>query len=56
MKLALKALKIIGIILLILVALIAFFVFRMFTAPMCPKNYTKTVETGGASVRTPYFV
>lgn len=47
MKLALKALKIIGIILLILVALIAFFVFRMFTAPMCPKNYTKTVETGG---------
>ena len=47
MKLVLKILKIAGIVLLILIALIAFFIFRMFTAPMCPKNYTKTVETGG---------
>lgn len=47
MKLVLKILKIAEIVLLILIALIAFFIFRMFTAPMCPKNYTKTVETGG---------
>lgn len=46
-----KVLKIIGIVLLVVVlliaALIAILFYRIFTAPMAPKDYTKTVETGG---------
>ncbi len=49
-----KTLKVVGLVLLILIALIAFFIFCMFTAPMCPKNYTKTVETGG-EIETKYL-
>lgn len=47
MKIAIKVLKIVGIILLVIIALIAILIFLIFTAPMVPKDYTKTVETGG---------
>lgn len=42
-----KALKIIGIIILTIAALLAILIIRIFTAPMVPGDYTKTVETGG---------
>lgn len=48
MRIALKALKMIGIILLILILLIGLLIIRIITSPMVPKDYTKTVETGGA--------
>jgi len=47
MKIAVKVLKIIGIAVLVIIVLLAILIFRMFTAPMVPKDYTKTVETGG---------
>ena len=47
MKIAVKVLKIIGIAILVIIVLLAILIFRMFTAPMVPKDYTKTVETGG---------
>lgn len=47
MKIAVKVLKIIGIAVLVIIVLLAILIFRIFTAPMVPKNYTKTVETGG---------
>ena len=47
MKIATKVLKMIGIAVLVIIALLAILIFRIFTAPMVPKNYTKTVETGG---------
>lgn len=48
MKIAVRILKIIGIAVLVIIVLLAILIFRIFTAPMVPKNYTKTVETGGA--------
>ena len=47
MKISTKVLKMIGIAVLVIIALLAILIFRIFTAPMVPKNYTKTVETGG---------
>ncbi|NBI09629.1 hypothetical protein D1641_06310 [Colidextribacter sp. OB.20] len=47
MKIAVKVLKMIGIAVLVIIVLLAILIFRIFTAPMVPKNYTKTVETGG---------
>lgn len=47
MKIAVKVLKMIGIAVLVIVVLLAILIFLIFTAPMAPKNYTKTVETGG---------
>lgn len=48
MKIAVKVLKIIGIAILVIIVLLAILIFRIFTAPMVPKDYTKTVDTGGA--------
>ena len=48
MKIAVKVLKMIGIAVLVIVVLLAILIFRIFTAPMVPKDYTKTVKTGGA--------
>ena len=42
MKIATKVLKMIGIAVLVIIALLAILIFRIFTAPMVPKNYTKT--------------
>lgn len=47
MKIAVKVLKIIGIAILVIIVLLAILIFLIFTAPMVPKDYTKTVETGG---------
>ena len=47
MRIAVKVLKIIGIAILVIIVLLAILIFRIFTAPMVPKDYTKTVETGG---------
>lgn len=47
MKIAVKALKMIGIAILVIIVLLAILIFLIFTAPMVPKDYTKTVETGG---------
>lgn len=47
MRIAVKVLKILGIAILVMIVLLAVLIFRIFTAPMVPKNYTKTVETGG---------
>lgn len=47
MKIAVKVLKMIGIAILVIIVLLAILIFRIFTAPMVPKDYTKTAETGG---------
>lgn len=49
MKIAVKVLKIIGIAVLVVIVLLAILIFRIFTAPMVPKDYTKTVRQAGQS-------
>ena len=47
MKIAVNVLKMIGIAILVIIVLLAILIFLIFTAPMVPKDYTKTAETGG---------
>lgn len=53
-KLTQKLLKTVVFIFLALLILFAAFVFRIFTAPMVPRNYTKTVKTG-AGIEAAYL-